>query len=380
MKHSQSVSVLSINKGEHRRIRVWFAQTLRDSSIHDARWHFKVCTTSSSFELVESTQHHQLEQSQTHRKSETTYKLFTVSIMFGFEKSNRYYTTPFERPSSYHRRLAQERWMAEELQCRQEKLEAYYRLQIQRQAEEEVERKCIRQQAREEQEKRRRQQGNLRQLRDQRKQEQREAERQAEEERQRRQRRGRHYESDDDESADRPSFDEMSYKVIRGPDGSLYRVPKDAVVGPDGLLDRSGGNKVSCSLSKRQLLATTEKKNKKQQSTEPPKIRKVPFQSSHNESMEQLDDGNDDDETLAPLEVSSNSLQRVPPPLATKPPKSKKLKPKSSKKKKNKRKVTIIVEDASDTEDEFTSDPWRNRRPSPGQWIEHVELDVATNF
>jgi len=39
-----------------------------------------------------------------------------------------------------------------------------------------------------------------------------------------------------------------------------------------------------------------------------------------------------------------------------------------------KRRVTVIVEDASDSEceDEFDS-PWRNRRPSPGQWMEPVE-------
>jgi hypothetical protein len=42
--------------------------------------------------------------------------------------------------------------------------------------------------------------------------------------------------------------------------------------------------------------------------------------------------------------------------------------------KKFKKKVTIIVEDASDseTEDECKSDVWRNRRPSPGQWMEPV--------
>jgi len=38
------------------------------------------------------------------------------------------------------------------------------------------------------------------------------------------------------------------------------------------------------------------------------------------------------------------------------------------------RRITITVEDASDSEceDEFDS-PWRNCRPSPGQWIEPVE-------
>lgn len=43
---------------------------------------------------------------------------------------------------------------------------------------------------------------------------------------------------------------------------------------------------------------------------------------------------------------------------------------------KGKRKrVTVIVEDASDSEydDDDYNSPWRNRIPSPGQWIEPVE-------
>jgi hypothetical protein len=43
------------------------------------------------------------------------------------------------------------------------------------------------------------------------------------------------------------------------------------------------------------------------------------------------------------------------------------------------KRVTIIVEDASDSEnedDEFSS-VWRNRRPSPGQWLEPVDQDYV---
>jgi hypothetical protein len=42
--------------------------------------------------------------------------------------------------------------------------------------------------------------------------------------------------------------------------------------------------------------------------------------------------------------------------------------------KRSKQRITVTVEDASDSdcENEFDS-PWRNRRPSPGQWIEPVE-------
>jgi hypothetical protein len=49
---------------------------------------------------------------------------------------------------------------------------------------------------------------------------------------------------------------------------------------------------------------------------------------------------------------------------------------KGPKKGRNRRKMTVVVEDASDSEgdkDEFKS-VWRNRRPSPGQWIEPVDF------
>lgn len=43
-------------------------------------------------------------------------------------------------------------------------------------------------------------------------------------------------------------------------------------------------------------------------------------------------------------------------------------------KSRRKRRITVIVEDASDSECESEFDsPWRNRRPSPGQWMEPVE-------
>merc|ERR1711959_240348 len=45
-----------------------------------------------------------------------------------------------------------------------------------------------------------------------------------------------------------------------------------------------------------------------------------------------------------------------------------------SRKNSRNRRITVTVEDASDSEceDEFDS-PWRNRHPSPGQWMEPVE-------
>lgn len=49
---------------------------------------------------------------------------------------------------------------------------------------------------------------------------------------------------------------------------------------------------------------------------------------------------------------------------------------KDSKKGRNRRKVTVVVEDASDSEEENDDlkSVWRNRRPSPGQWIEPVDF------
>lgn len=48
---------------------------------------------------------------------------------------------------------------------------------------------------------------------------------------------------------------------------------------------------------------------------------------------------------------------------------------KTAKKASSRRKVTVIVEDASDDENDgdIMKSVWRNRRPSPGQWIEPVE-------
>merc|ERR1711869_132259 len=52
-----------------------------------------------------------------------------------------------------------------------------------------------------------------------------------------------------------------------------------------------------------------------------------------------------------------------------------KPRPEKKKSKSKRKRVTIIVEDASDSEyeDEDYNSPWRNRRPSPGQWMEPVE-------
>merc|ERR1719198_2463114 len=47
---------------------------------------------------------------------------------------------------------------------------------------------------------------------------------------------------------------------------------------------------------------------------------------------------------------------------------------KSTKKVNQRQRITVIVEDASDSEAECEFDSiWRNRRPSPGQWMEPVE-------
>merc|ERR1712137_960577 len=100
----------------------------------------------------------------------------------------------------------------------------------------------------------------------------------------------------------------------------------------------------------------------------------------------------DDDETVKtdnkvfhkkapPMEVEQRPVRDVgvaPRALKTKPtivP----VQTSAKKEPKRGRKVTVIVEDASDDESDQddTKSVWRNRRPSPGQWIEPVEGPCA---
>ncbi|KAL3925166.1 MAG: hypothetical protein SGILL_000591 [Bacillariaceae sp.] len=93
------------------------------------------------------------------------------------------------------------------------------------------------------------------------------------------------------------------------------------------------------------------------------------------ESPELMDTTSDDKQNLAHLTRSPPMrptcvMDDVEAKVQEAPIRHKKKKSKKGKKKK----ITVIVENASDSEndDDYRS-PWRNRRPSPGQWIEPVE-------
>jgi hypothetical protein len=117
-------------------------------------------------------------------------------------------------------------------------------------------------------------------------------------------------------------------RLVRGPDGNLYRVESprsESHVDMDTLLDY--------------------KEN----------LSSFPWDSSMKR--------NDMDDVYVEEKVENK----------VKAPASLKAKSKNGKDKKEK-KIAVVVEDASDSEynDEYKS-PWRNRRPSPGQWMEPVE-------
>ena len=121
----------------------------------------------------------------------------------------------------------------------------------------------------------------------------------------------------------RQNAGEPRWEIVRGPDGRLYRValdPRDFEAEKD----------------KSRIQAKQKWKKTKQA-------------GPHLDSAEECDDDN----VLKERNGKQNSTKEIKP---------------------RRKRVTIIVEDASDSEmeDELISSPWRNRLPSPGQWIEPV--------
>lgn len=125
------------------------------------------------------------------------------------------------------------------------------------------------------------------------------------------------------------SSNDKNYRLIRGPDGRVYRVQVE------------------------------------QEPTKSEETTKRPAGPSWfpraNDDEEPVEKEDDDEASYAsmriPIRKSFSSGQR-----------------KRSSGKKRKQKVTVVVEDASDSEseDKYYKSSWRNRRPSPGQWMEPV--------
>ena len=125
--------------------------------------------------------------------------------------------------------------------------------------------------------------------------------------------------------------------LIRGRDGRIYRVPTYLIDGIDRTSDES--DERSSTMSETASVATNS-------STEMMDATEIP---------------------LSTVPSDQNDIKRAP-----------QKKSKSNNKNPRRRKVTVIVEDASDSEceqDELKS-PWRNRRPSPGQWMEPIEYKM----
>jgi hypothetical protein len=162
------------------------------------------------------------------------------------------------------------------------------------------------------------------------------------------------YEDDSDQEDNEPEF-----HIVRGLDGCLYRMrnpsyhrrQKDSmfkrVRGPNGHLYRvKTENKKEADDMK--IDTSFDKENV------PSKSRSIPIITNNDKAMDVDSDVN--------CEVVMTKLQT---------PREEKN---STKGKRRKSKITVIVEDASDSEyeDDFNS-PWRNRRPSPGEWLEPVD-------
>jgi hypothetical protein len=203
----------------------------------------------------------------------------------------------------------------------------------------------------------------------------------------------------DNEEEDEPE----QHRIFRGPDGRLYRMPVEGLTRRDeGLTRRDDEPSV--------IKESPCKRTNSKRAPEPERYRiirgpdesllyrvpasciprSVDFETEET-SPEETSPSTNPLRTKAqrmqkPAEETNENIRR-PNPLhggttASGAPRSaeqekallQKSSTKGNKQKSGKKRVTVIVEDASDseTEDEFKS-VWRNRRPSPGEWIEPVE-------
>lgn len=143
---------------------------------------------------------------------------------------------------------------------------------------------------------------------------------------------------DDDEDAD------YEVDIVRGMDGNLYYVKKPIYTQPKSKSKPESQPTITEEIHRprqpfHQELVAEEAETDDESSSE----------DSDAADNDSVDDGIDNEEDLpTPASSHKNSSRKL--------------------------RITVTVEDASDSEceDEFDS-PWRNRRPSPGQWMEPVE-------
>ncbi len=133
-------------------------------------------------------------------------------------------------------------------------------------------------------------------------------------------------------------------EIAYGRDGNLYYVKRPVQ---------------SHQKARQQPTITEEKAYRSRRESQPDPVIQEQEESNSDSSDPETD--NDDEEYLNP--------QRRPEPTV-----QQRYNRRNFHKNSPKRRITVTVEDASDSECESEFDsPWRNRRPSPGQWMEPVD-------
>merc|ERR1712086_96820 len=158
--------------------------------------------------------------------------------------------------------------------------------------------------------------------------------------------------------------EEKEFDIVRGLDGRLYTVQQ-------GKFEEEDHQPRPSRFTKKKKTISTPQSMKQNQWTVPVDEHyddddSDSDASSHSSSSSDEDDMEDMISTgKNPVVVVSDTTKKHPNST-------------TNKRKRNKKKiVAVIVEDASESEYEKEENnynsPWRNRRPSPGQWIEPVE-------
>jgi len=136
--------------------------------------------------------------------------------------------------------------------------------------------------------------------------------------------------------------DNYQIEIAYGRDGNLYYVKRPVQSHPK---------------ARHQPTITEDKAHRSRRELQPDPV----IQEELNSDSSDPETDNDDEEYL-------NRQRRTEPTV------QRRQNRRNFRKKSPKRRITVTVEDASDSECESEFDsPWRNRRPSPGQWMEPVD-------